>query len=121
MKLPKALLAKIVAHFDSLVAEGEQLLKAAVYVPPTRHEDMFGHASEIGGDYRQLDWSKFVEWRAKAATLLAHVIPNDSIHSKEVEAFTELQAAESELQKGISLLKAVKDDLQEGFRSEEHT
>jgi hypothetical protein len=56
-----------------------------------------------------------VEWRSKAATLLALVISRASVHAAEVESFPELQAAESELQKGVSLLKAIKDDLQHGF------
>ncbi len=115
MKLPKALLAKTAARFDSLIAEGQHVLETAKHFPPTTSEDMFGNVHQFGGGHKQLDWSKFVEWRSKTATLLAQVIAKGSVHAKEVESLPALQAAESELQKGISFLKAVKDDLQQGF------
>jgi len=115
MKLPKALQAKILLRFDTLLAEGEATLKAGQYIPPSVQEDMFGNTHQSGGDYRQLDGPRFVEWRSKAATLLSHVIPKGSIHSKTVGSLPELRATEWELQTALSLMRAIKNDLEEGF------
>ena len=116
MRLPDTLLSKILARFDSLVAEGRNIIDTAQDVPPTtRRDDFSGECYEVLGGYKKLDPEKFVEWRTKAATLLALVVPKRHVHRPAAEGLTTLQASYEELQRAISLLRGVKDDLDKGF------
>lgn len=116
MKLPKNLLEKIMSRFDSLVVEGQRILADAEEIPErTRQIDWEGTEHVVHRACKKLDWPRFVEWRAKSATLLSHVLPKDSVHCKGVEGFPRLDPVSDGLQWGISMLKAAKDDLGQGF------
>lgn len=116
MKLPDAILAKMLARFDSLVSEGRNILDSAENISPaTQTDDWTGVTHQVGLGYRKLDPEKFIEWRTKAATLLALVIPNGHVHRKAAEDLPKLQCSYEELQSAISLLRGIKDDLEKGF------
>jgi hypothetical protein len=117
MNLPTALLTKSVARLDSLIAEGKSILDDAKEIPPTvRHNEWSGRSSVIGPAYKKLDWRRFVEWRTKAATLLARIVPKNHVHRATVEAIPTWSSGTAALLQGaISLLKGVKDDLEQGF------
>ena len=116
MKLPDAVLAKTLARFDSLIAEGRNILTTAESVPPTMERDKFtGETYEVSGGYKKLDPEKFIEWRTKAATLLSLVISDGHVHRKAAEDLTILQCSYELLQSAVSLLRGMKDDLEKGF------
>ena len=99
MNLPKDILAKTLARFDSLIAEGRNILDSA----------------GVDGGIRKPDVGNVIEWRTKAATLLNLVIPKGHVHRPGAEALTQLQATHEALQGAVSLLRGIKDDLDKGF------
>jgi hypothetical protein len=94
MKLPTQLLSKTLARFDSLVAEGKNIL---------------------GNGDTQPDFERVVEWRTKAVTLLDNVIPHGHVHRKLVEEASKLPDDRKMIQGMVSALRALKDDLDKGF------
>ncbi len=116
MKLPDAILAKTLARFDSLIAEGRNILTSAQDVAPsTRRNRITGEVFQIGQGYKKVDTERFIEWRTKAATLLALVVPKGHVHRQAVEDLTKLQESHQLLQQSVSLLRGVRDDLDKGF------
>jgi hypothetical protein len=116
MKLPDAILTKTLARFDSLTSEGRNILGSADAVPAVVEEIGYPGAQVITKPgYTKIDSEKFVEWRTKAATLLALVVPKNHIHRTAVESLTKLRPAYEGLQEALSLLRGVKDDLDKGF------
>jgi hypothetical protein len=118
MKLPNSLLAKTSARFDALVAEGQSILAAAKEVPAEMAYDelsMSPRPYETRPAYILLNHERFVEWRTKAATLLARVVPKGHVHRSAIEKLPELPDSNNRLKEAISLLKGVKDDLEQGF------
>jgi len=116
MKLPDAILAKTLARFDSLIAEGRNILGGAENVQPTyKTNKITGDTYQSSSGYKKLDPEKFIEWRTKAATLLALVIPPGHVHRDSVEEIAALQCTYDLLQNAISLLRGIKDDLEKGF------
>lgn len=116
MKLPAAILAKTLARFDSLIADGRNILASAQEIQPrTKQNCTTDEAIQLGKTYKKLDTEKFIEWRTKAATLLALVVPKGHVHRKAVEELTQLQEAYPLLQEAVSLLRGIKDDLEKGF------
>ncbi len=116
MNLPPAILAKTLARFDSLIADGRNILASAQDLPPSTHRNrVTGEEVQIGKGFKKLDTEKFVEWRTKATTLLALVVPEGHVHRKAVEELTQLQEAYQLLQQAVSLLRGIKDDLEKGF------
>jgi hypothetical protein len=116
MKMPDALLAKTLARFDSLIAEGRNILDSAETVPPTMHyNDWTGENLETFPAYKKIDGERFVEWRTKATTLLARIIPKGHIHREAVEELPSLNPSHEDLQSAVSLIRGVKDDLDKGF------
>jgi len=116
MKLPDAILAKTLARFDSLIAEGRNILASAKDVPPGIKKNWStGEHVQIGKGHKELDAEKFVEWRTKAATLLALIVPKGHVHRQAVETLPKLDCAHQCLQEAVSLLRGVKDDFEKGF------
>jgi hypothetical protein len=100
MNLPKDILAKTLARFDSLIAEGRNILDCA---------------SGGDGGIRKPDVEKLIEWRTKAATLLSLVIPKGHVHRDAAVALAKLQPTYEALQEAVSMLRGIKDDLDKGF------
>jgi len=116
MKLPTSLFAKLIGRFESLIAEGEEILRTAKTVPAQHaYNELTGRHYETRSAYQQIDWPRFVEWRTKSVTLLSHILPKDHVHYSAVESMPGLQNTESKLEWGVSMLKGVKNDLEEGF------
>ena len=116
MKLPQRTMEKLLGRFETLIAEGENVLNSAKAIPAAySYNEITGRNYESRSAYAQLDWPRFVEWRTKAATLLAHVVPKEHVHYSAVKSMLVLRVTEDVLQWGISTLKAVKDDLEGGF------
>ena len=116
MNLPNLVLAKRVARFDSLLAEAQNILASAKDVPASfDYNEFTGESSERYPTYKQPDSGRFAEWRTKIATLLAQVIPKANIHRAAVEKLPALPPTTQSLQEAVSFLKAVKDDLEQGF------
>ena len=115
MKLPDSLLAKYVARFNSLIAEGRSILDSVKEVPATMGENVMGESVVKFPAYKQLDSERFVEWRTKVATLLASIVPKGHVHRDEVEKLPKLQDSPYLLHTAVSLLKGIKDDLEQGF------
>jgi hypothetical protein len=100
MNLPKAILTKTLARFDSLIAEGRNILESA---PPV----------ESGS--KKPDAEKLFEWRTKAATLLVRVSPKGHVHRQAAEGLAKLPVSHEALQEAVSMLRGIKDDLDKGF------
>jgi len=93
MKMPDALLAKTLARFDSLIAEGRNILDSAETVPPTTgYNELNEERYEISPGYKKIDSEKFIEWRIKSVTLLARVVSKGQIHRAGVEDIRNLAA-----------------------------
>lgn len=116
MNLPERTLATILRRFESLIAEGKDILNAAEIVPAiTDYNESTGRQFELQAAHKKLNWPRYVEWRTKAATLVSHILPKDSIHHASVESLPQLTPTADHMEWGISFLKAVKDDLESGF------
>jgi hypothetical protein len=117
MKLPATILAKTLARFDSLIADGRNVLQSAKDVAPVIEEDVGwdGNRTVTSPGYKEIDPEKFVEWRTKTATLLNLVISSRHIHHKSVQEIASLQCSYGLMQAAVSLLRGIKDDLEKGF------
>ena len=100
MNLPKVILTKTLARFDSLIAEGRNILE---------------NASGTDAGNKKPDAEKLFEWRTKAATLLVRVIPKGHVHREAAEGLAKLPVSIASLQESVSLLRGIKDDLDKGF------
>lgn len=65
-----------------------------------------------------LVWAEFVEWRTSAVSILDVVVPRASIHRKAVESFPELRNELHIRDYGVSFLKSVRYDFEQGFFEE---
>jgi len=116
MNIPEKTRGKLLAHFDALIADGAGILKTAEDIPPEYDYSEFNHRQyEKRASYKKLNWPHYVEWRTKAATLVAHLVPKESIHNASVEGLAQLTPTAEHMEWAISFLKAVKSDLESGF------
>lgn len=103
-------------RFDSLIEDGEAILKNAEDISAVyEYNELNNRRYQSRAAYKKLNWSHFVEWRAKTATLLCHVLPNDNVHKAAAKEIPNLSPTEDHLVWAIGFLKAVKDDLDHGF------
>ena len=61
-----------------------------------------------------LAFGPFVEWRAACVTILDAVVPKSSLHRNAVDQFASLQNKPSAREYGVSFLRAVKKDFEDG-------
>jgi hypothetical protein len=116
MSLPEKTLATIVRRFESLIAEGADILSTAESIPAiTDYNQLTGRHYESRAAFKKLNWPRYVEWRTKAATLVSHVLPKDNIHIASVEGLTQLTPTAEHMEWATGFLKAVKNDLESGF------
>jgi len=114
--IPPALRAKLLGRFDTLIAEGESLLKSGTPVPPEHdYNELSQRHVVVREAYLKIDWPRFVEWRAKATTLLDAIVPPKNAHRETVKQFRPLKCETSSVQWGLSNLKGLRDDLAQGF------
>src|ERR1700693_1909454 len=116
MKLPPPLVRKLIDRFEVLIAEGEEILRTAKSIPAQYKENWVTQRTvQARAAYQELDWPRFVEWRTKAATLLDHILPKDHIHYPVVKSLPNLASSDDKLAAAVSVLKGIKNDLEEGF------
>jgi len=115
MKISKQLLAKLLGRFTSLIAEGDEILKATSFIPGTTRTTDFGLVVQDRPSYHTMSWPKVVEWRTKAVTLLSQVLSPGHPQYQVVEVMHAVNNSTKEVELGISTLKAIKSDLEEGF------
>ena len=112
MPLAASVVAKYLARLEQLIAEGQAI--------PIRDVQVVSGGNFLTKEThykqrKQVGWAEFVEWRTKCATLLDQVVPQWSIHRTTVNGFGNLEATQSTVQGGTSFLKAIHDDLRDGF------
>jgi len=116
MSLPEKTLTTITKRFESVIAEGADILGTAENVPAiTGYNEMTNRQYESRAAYKKLNWPRYVEWRTKATTLVSHVVPGENIHNTSVEGLAQLAPTAEHMEWAISFLKAIKSDLESGF------
>jgi len=114
MSISKKLKAQLLARFDELITVGEDILNTPEDVPPVISRDaMTGDPYMQEPPSQRLNWSKLVEWRTKSASLLSQVLLKGSVHEKAAVSFLSVTAPG--LEGAISILRALKDDFDQGF------
>src|SRR5689334_24978819 len=112
MRLPPQTLSKYLDRLDQLIAEGQAVPVRNVSVPSGGNylsgETYYTQVKEVG-------WREFVEWRTKCQTALDQIVPRQGGHRQTVDTFSKLKSDPSCLLFGISFLKSIHDDLQNGF------
>jgi hypothetical protein len=119
MTLPPKLFHKYLERFNELIDEGESIRRAIQVIPGqpgTPQWQMIGGSRGMPTqDKYEIDSKSFDEWRINCISLLAQVIPQDSPHKERVERFNKIRADKITLEMGISILKAIKEDFEQGF------
>jgi hypothetical protein len=116
MNFPAKIRATILTRFDSLLAEGGSILATAENIPAKYgYNELTNRQYESEAAYKKLDWSRYVEWRTKSATLLSYVLPKDHIHRPSADTLLSVTATQGHLEWALSLLKGIKNDLESGF------
>ena len=110
--IPPKTYQKYVDRLNELIAKGNDI--------PVRTEPVGRLANFVTGEksYKQVvkvDWSKFVAWRTNCITLLDNIIPTNSIHRATVNGFQTLKNNKDQLEFGISFLKSIREDFENGF------
>jgi hypothetical protein len=115
MSLPEKLKSKYVQRFDELIAEGEKIHKDIRTTSKTYRNvfNSYGDNKEVTTHH--IDWQRFVKWRTNVSTLLCNVIPKANVHYEAISEFPKLSNKKDRLEYGISLLKAVKEDFENGM------
>lgn len=63
MSLPEKTLATIVRRFESLIAEGADILSTAESIPAiTDYNQLTGRYYESRAAFKKLNWPRYVEW-----------------------------------------------------------
>jgi hypothetical protein len=117
MKLPDAVLAKTPARFDSLIAEGRNILASAQEIPAVVEKDVGWEGNQTIAEpaFKKIDPEKYVEWRTKAVTLLTLILPKGHVHRATAEDLATQGDSYERLQSAVSFLRGIKDDLEKGF------
>lgn len=112
MSLPDNLKSKYLSRFAELIAEGEKIHKDI----KTDHKEhrSIDHSLSISTTHH-IDWRRFVEWRTKVSTLLCNVVPKANVHYEAVSKFPHITNKKDHLEYGLSLLKAINEDFENGM------
>src|SRR5258706_11756564 len=106
MPLPPDLQNKLLARFDELIKEGEDIHKAMKYTPPVETPSMTAPASYA------VDRQRFVTWRTKGSSLLAQVISRNHFHYEHVKFLSTMGNSKPGLEQCVSFLRGIRDDLE---------
>ena len=110
--IPQKTNQKYINRLNELIANGKDV--------PVRTESVGRLANFVTGEksYKEVDrvdWPKFVGWSTNCTTLLDNIIPANSIHRATVDGFQKLKNNKDQLEFGISFLKSIREDLENGF------
>lgn len=97
-------LDELISQAESLPTDSRQRVMSVTFD---------GHKTYATDHFLRL--ADFVQWRTSAASILDVVVPHRSIHRKAVEAFPALSNKLEIREYGISFLKAVCHDFEQGF------
>lgn len=97
----------------------EQLIQVGSALPEMSKQIVSG-SNYITGEkrYRTQHYvppDVFTEWKTNALTLLDVVVPKSSIHRSSIERFSGLSNAPTSKSFGVSFLKAILQDFEQGF------
>jgi hypothetical protein len=124
MLLPLELRKRHLGRFDELITQGETLYQQVRTIPggyhesfiPTRYDLYGGHGSQHKlPDRYELASQPFMAWRTSCASLLDQILPTNSVHRRGVVCFQNIQICPEHFDWGISILKALKVDYENGF------
>lgn len=111
--LPPKTKQKYLDRIVELIEKGQQI--------PISHKTIPGITNRFTGDVSpskhvtNVGWPQFVEWRTNCVTLLDNIISTKSIHRSTVEHFRTLANKPDTLNFGISFLKSIQNDFENGF------
>lgn len=96
-----------------------ELIEIGNKIATETHEEWAGGNLLTGKNHyrtrEHLAFAPFVEWRFACITVLEAVIPNSSLHRKSIDQFASFQNKPSARDHGVSFLKAIKKDFEDGF------
>ena len=102
---------RYLSRLDELIDQGESL--------PTDSRQVIASVNmDRGATYRTEQFMKlteFVEWRTSVSSILDVVVPYGSIHRKAVDGFPSLDNELETRDYGLSFLKSVRYDFENGF------
>src|SRR5260370_22661912 len=101
MTLPKNLLAKYLQHFNVLISEGEAVFKSFGW---------YGNGNWVCGDNARL-----CKWETQILTLLEPFTKEGTRLKEQVDLLTPLGKGKDEVESCVAVLKALRDDLEQGF------
>lgn len=116
MNLPPQAKKKIYQRFDELIKMGEGIISDSKIIPGKIIE--YRYSTRRLPDKTVIDWSRFVQWRVNCRTLFAHLFQQGNIHYSYVEDVEKMTNTEDNVQWGIATLKALKENLENGFLSD---
>lgn len=118
MPYPKNLAEKYLARIDELVACGEKILEEKKHIAATysRSATYFDGSPAIAVPaHTTINFDKFITYRTSSTTLLATLIPEEHILFKTVQSVLGWEVTDTSVVAINSVLRAVKDDLSNGF------
>jgi hypothetical protein len=115
MSLPKNLKSKYSLRFDELIDEGERIYKDIKTEHKTYRNAYNSYGENVVRTSHHIDWSRFVKWRTNVTTLLCIVVPKQNVHYAIATDFPQLSNTKDHLEYGISQLKAIKEDFENGM------
>jgi hypothetical protein len=96
----------------------EQLISQAQSLPIDSRRERAYTPCDGNESYRTVQFlifAEFVQWRTSAASVLDAVVPRTSIHRKAVDAFSDLKNELYTQTYGISFLKSIRHDFEQGL------
>ena len=114
MCLPPKLSERYLQRLDELIVRGERI-RETIEVKAHYHDPWCRGAEPRVTETQHVDWPAFVKWRVNSASLLAQVVPTTSTHHASAELFRKLRGKRDQVEYGISLLRAIKEDYERGF------
>lgn len=115
MPLPCKLQEQYLMRFDALIEKGEAIHNAMTTAPGQVRIFSPSGGVRRDPDINVVDWSNFVEWKTNCIVILGQIVAKSEPLSKIADAFQSIKNTRSSLEWGIATMKAVKDNLRNGF------
>jgi hypothetical protein len=113
MAFPQKTKQRYLYRFDQLIAEGSRIPQRPYYKKD--YDPLTGNTTsgEVAGYFPERLPS--IEWQTKVLTLLYSLLPQNHALRDNIKRFSESGISDSMIQEGMALLKALKDDFENGF------